>query len=121
MDRPAFLTPDSIKLLGNQLYEYKKGVRRLFLMTISTSDREQALRRLEQAAVSHWVQEVNASKVNVYFGHPAWVETVRSVIAKPLNRLSPEEDFMLGTLLGYDGEQQCRRYLARSRKATVAA
>jgi hypothetical protein len=31
----------------------------------------------------------------------------------PLCQLSAEQDFMLGTLLGYDREQQCRRYLGK--------
>ena len=42
------------------------------------------------------------------------VETVRRFVDKPLCELTPEEDFMLGALLGYDREQQCRRYLERT-------
>ena len=38
---------------------------------------------------------------------------VRSFVDKPLSRLSPQEDFMLGMLLGYDPAQQCRRLLCR--------
>ena len=30
---------------------------------------------------------------------------------KSLNDLSLEEDFMLGVMLGYDVQQQCKRYL----------
>lgn len=114
MDRAAVLTPDCVRFLGNQLYEYKKGVRRLFLMTIRSEDAAQATGRLERESVCYCLQAVNAAKVNLFFGHPAWVEMARNLAAKPLNRLSPEEDFILGTLLGYDGEQQCRRFLARS-------
>ena len=38
----------------------------------------------------------------------------RAIVTRPLNALTAEEDFMLGTLLGYDREQQCRRFLTRS-------
>jgi hypothetical protein len=42
----------------------------------------------------------------------------RSFVTRPLNALTVEEDFMLGTLLGYDREQQCRRFLTRSGRGT---
>ena len=32
------------------------------------------------------------------------------------NDLTPEEDFMLGTLLGYDIRMQCERYCQRKTK-----
>ena len=44
-------------------------------------------------------------------GHNA---VARALVIRPLNALTAEEDFMLGTMLGYDREQQCRRYLTRS-------
>ena len=41
------------------------------------------------------------------FGEP---DAVRAFIDKPLNRLTPEQDFMLGAMLGYDIIQQCERF-----------
>ncbi len=35
------------------------------------------------------------------------------VVTRPLNELTPEEDFMLGALLGYDIRMQCERYCQR--------
>lgn len=32
------------------------------------------------------------------------------MINRPLHQLSPEEDFMLGAMLGYDICAQCERY-----------
>jgi hypothetical protein len=57
---------------------------------------------------------VSPVKVNLFFGRPAFVAVARSFVTRPLNALAAEEDLMLGTLLGYDRERQCRRFLARS-------
>ena len=35
------------------------------------------------------------------------------MITKPLNQLTPEEDFILGAMLGYDIRVQCERYCER--------
>lgn len=35
------------------------------------------------------------------------------MITRPLNQLSPEEDFILGALLGYDIRMQCECYCSR--------
>lgn len=41
---------------------------------------------------------------------------------KPLSQLTPEEDFILGAMLGYDICAQCERYCERKcRKAQAAA
>ncbi|ACO79374.1 hypothetical protein AvCA_32120 [Azotobacter vinelandii CA] len=41
---------------------------------------------------------------------------MRTIVTKPLHELTPEQDFILGTLLGYDREQQCLRFLTRAGK-----
>ena len=38
------------------------------------------------------------------------INIVRLICNRPLNLLTPEEDFILGTMLGYDVCQQCERY-----------
>ena len=35
---------------------------------------------------------------------------MQTFVDKPLNKLTPEEDFMLGIMLGYDISMQCERY-----------
>ena len=57
---------------------------------------------------------------NGLFGNPACVEIVRRFVGRPLNRWSPEEDFMLGVMLGYDRIQQCLRYARRAQFRTPA-
>jgi hypothetical protein len=106
--------PTVIAVLLNHLYEYRKGVRQLVLLTLSSDDLEMSIARLELDSVDYFVQPVSRTKSNLFFGRTAWVETARRIVTKPLSHLSPEEDFILGTLLGYDREQQCRRFLIQS-------
>lgn len=115
MDQSVEVKLLAMKFLANYLYEYKKGVRQLFMMTMGALEVSHVKRRLEREAIDYYVHEVSATKVNVLFGRSACVETARNIVTKPLSRLTPEEDFILGTLLGYDQEQQCLRFLAMAK------
>jgi len=84
-------------------------------MTMSAQEAAAVVMRLRNEAIEHHAQAVSPRKVNVFFGRGACVELVRRIVTKPLCRLTPEEDFILGTLLGYDREQQCLRFLAMTR------
>lgn len=101
--------------LVHKLYEFRKGVRQLFMMTMTPPDATAVTRRLRAEAIEHHAQAVSQTKVNVFFGRQACVELVRHIVTKPLCRLTPEEDFILGTLLGYDREQQCLRFLSMAK------
>lgn len=101
------------RIFHHHLYEYGRGVRALFLMTITAHEAGAVAARLSGQGIAHFVQQVAANKVNVFFGRTAFVEAAKAFVTKPLNTLTPEEDFMLGTLLGYDREQQCVRFLER--------
>lgn len=103
-----------LRLFHHHVYEYGRGVRALFLMTISRDEMVLVVAKLRNQGIDHFVQEVSRAKVNLFFGRPAFVAVARAFVTRPLNVLTPEEDFMLGTLLGYDREQQCRRFLART-------
>ena len=100
-------------LLPQYLYELGRGVRQLFLLTMTPREAEAVLARLNREGIAYYLQPVNDLKVNLYFGNPQFVAVARRIAIRPLSQLSAEEDFMLGTLLGYDREQQCRRYLGR--------
>lgn len=100
-------------LLPQYLYELGRGVRQLFLLTMTPPEAQAVLVRLNQEGVAYYLQPVSDLKVNLYFGNPQFVAVARRIAVRPLSQLSAEEDFMLGTLLGYDREQQCRRYLGR--------
>jgi hypothetical protein len=109
--------PTNMAVLLHHLYEYRKGVRHMVLLTLTPDDLDAATTRLTLDSVDFFVQPVSPVKSNLYFGRGVWVETARRIITKPLSHLTPEEDFILGTLLGYDPEQQCRRYLIQSSRA----
>lgn len=115
MDQIVGLTPASrMPVLANAIYELRKGVRHLFLHTCGAEELSVVVRRLDGAGIDHFVQTITPRRANVYFGRRAFVETARRIVTKPLNRLTPEEDFILGTLLGYDRELQCERYLSQA-------
>lgn len=114
MDQATGVKSVALRFLANHLYEYRKGVRRMFMMTLAPDEAAAVRQRLDREQIAYHVHEVAATKVNLLFGHSAWVETASRIVTKPLSQLTPAEDFMLGTLLGYDPEQQCRRYLARA-------
>ena len=38
------------------------------------------------------------------------------MVTRPLNQLTPEEDFILGAMLGYDICTQCERYCERKER-----
>ena len=108
------------RLFHHHLYELSRGVRALFLMTLSRSELEVVRAKLEAQGLDNFVQQLGPIKANLFFGRPAFVAVARALVTRPLNTLTAEEDFMLGTLLGYDCEQQCRRFLARSSRSELA-
>jgi hypothetical protein len=108
--------PAEIKILYNHIYEYKKGIRNLILYTINNRYSEQAFKRLESQNIPYLVQKAGKNNINLYFGHPDCLEIVKMFADRPLNRLTPEEDFILGTLLGYDICRQCKRFCSRKKE-----
>ena len=60
------------------------------------------------------LQEVGNGRTNIFFGRSECIEVVRRMITRPLQQLSPEEDFILGALLGYDICMQCERFCKRT-------
>lgn len=106
--------PPMTALLPQYIYEYRKGVRRLFLFTMTVHEAHAVCRRLErETGIAVHVQAVGESKRNVFFGRRACIEVVRRIVDRPLCALTPEEDFIIGTLLGYDADQQCERFVKR--------
>ena len=81
---------------------------------MSSANREKTERKLKSNHIKYYIQEVSAKKINVFFGADECVEVIMHVVAdKSLNELTPAEDFILGTLLGYDKKQQCSRLLKK--------
>ena len=94
--------PGEVKVFLNHIYEYKKGVRSMVLCTINKSYERIATDRLESQQICYVKQDAGERSVNIYFGRPECIEAIRLLVTRPLNLLTPEEDFILGALLGYD-------------------
>ena len=104
------------KVLANHIYEYKKGVRRMILFTCNRRFEQQACHRLGRQSIDYVVQPAGKENVNVYFGRRECLDAIRLFVTRPLNELSPEEDFILGAMLGYDICVQCERFCERKSK-----
>ena len=101
------LNPADLKVFLNHIYEFKKGVRRMVLYTTNKRYEEFAIRRLANQRIKFIVQQVDSERINLF------IEAIRLLVNRPLNQLTPEEDFILGAMLGYDICVQCRRYCDR--------
>ncbi len=102
-----------MQVLCHHIYEYQKGLRHLVLHTMRGEDREAAEYKLQRYDVDYIISDLTNGNINIFFGKKECVDVMRSFGAKPLNRLSIEQDFILGVMLGYDRLAQCERYLKR--------
>lgn len=100
-------------VLSNHIYEYQKGVRNLVLFTLRKELARGAVERLDHLGIANLVQEAGGNNVNIYFGRPQCIRAISTFVSRPLYALTPEEDFILGSLLGYDLCMQCERYCDR--------
>ena len=110
MSEQDYVRFGELKIFMHQIYEFKKGVRNLVLCTMCPTCAALVAERLRGQRIEYLIQEVTDNKVNLYFGKRACLDAVRAFIDKPLNRLTPEQGFMLGAMLGYDIIQQCERF-----------
>lgn len=109
-------TPVDLKVLMNHIYEYKKGVRRLVLYTFNRKYESFAITRLERQNIDYIIQPVGNDRLNLFFGKKECLDAIRMIVIVPLCQLTPEEDFILGAMLGYDICAQCERYCERKKK-----
>lgn len=119
MNQKAML-PSEFMVLSNHIYEYKKGIRNLVLFTLNAKYESMACERLKNQNIDYVVQRVEDRNVNIYFGESCCLDVIRTFISRPVNQLSPEEDFMLGALLGYDICKQCTRFCKKKNQLNSA-
>lgn len=104
----------AMEVLSHLTYEYHKKLRSLALYTFYSSRREKVEQWLRSRHIDYILQEVTPLKYNVFFGDTPCLDVIRHIgNDKPLAQYTPEEDFMLGIMLGYDRLEQCRRYQHR--------
>ncbi len=110
--------PEDMKVLVNHIYEFKKGVRRMVLFTFNKRYEQFAVTRLQHQNISYVIQPVGNDRLNLFFGKKECLDAIRLMITKPLCQFTPEEDFILGAMLGYDICAQCERYCERKSRQT---
>lgn len=99
------------------IYEFKKGVRDMMLCTLPSETEHKVRSRLENNDICYMIQKLKNGNINVFFGKEECLTVACNICKnKPLNHLSPEEDFILGALLGYSISEQCQRYCKRQKK-----
>ena len=69
-----------------------------------------------ETLVDYIIQPVGNDRLNLFFGKKECLDAIRMIVTKPLCQLTPEEDFILGAMLGYDICAQCERYCERKKK-----
>lgn len=105
--------PIEMKVLMNHIYEFQKGIRQMVLFTCPRKYESFAVQRLERQHIDYVLQPAGKNNLNLYFGRRECLDAIRLIVTRPLNELTPEEDFILGTMLGYDLCAQCQRYCER--------
>lgn len=111
---------EAMNVLIHHIYEFRKGLRSLVMHTLPAGMVGQATQKLRYFGIAYHIQPCVSDKVNIYFGKPECVAVVRQITpGKKLVEMTPEEDFMLGAMLGYDIQSQCRRYIRK--KGAAAA
>ena len=92
------ILPADLKVFLNHVYEYKKGVRRMVLYTVNRKYEAFATARLRSQHIDFLVQPASDTSINLFFGRPECIRAIRFLADRPLNLLSPEEDFILGAM-----------------------
>ncbi len=105
-----------LKVFNHHVYEFKKGIRTLILTTEKSKHKEAIENKLKKEKIDYVIHDVDDHKINVFFGEKPCVEVVKTLNPK-LSEHTPQEDFMLGILLGYDKVKQCERYLDFTKRA----
>ena len=107
----AILHDGHLKVFNHHVYEYRKGLRHLALQTLPREHEAWVTDRLDKLGIDYLVLPAGEQHINVFLGDPECLEVIRLIGKFYLSHYSPEEDFMLGIMLGYDRRQQCARYL----------
>ena len=95
------------------VYEYQKGLRDLCLWTCRSELCDKITQALESQQINYLIIPIDGDKINIFFGMPTCLEIIKQFSNEELNKITDEEDFILGMMLGYAKPQQYDRYLKR--------
>lgn len=100
-----------MQVFRHLVYELKKGVRDFMLCTLPSECENKVKSKLERDGIGYFILPLKNGNINVFFGKDECLSVACKICKdKPLNMLTPEEDFILGILLGYSICEQCNRY-----------
>ncbi|MEI8129128.1 MAG: DUF2023 family protein [bacterium] len=97
------------------IYEYQKGLRDLCLFTCPNEFEEKIKNALDNQDIKYMICDIEGGKINIFFGMQECLEIMKQFSCEELNKLSVEEDFILGMMLGYGKAQQYKRFLTRKK------
>lgn len=103
----------------HHLYEYQKGLRSLILHTVNLQNTHWMIQKLTNAKVAFVSYDISEVRCNIFFGDDSCIKVIEAIGKRNLSNYSPEEDFILGIMLGYCRKKQCARYLKLREKRTV--
>ena len=102
-----------MQLFYHLIYEFQKELRDLILYTCSNEDGLKIKKVLDLQKIKYIIYPLDNNKINVFFGAPECLEIVKHFSSTDLSKLTAEEDFILGIMLGYGKAQQYARFLTR--------
>ena len=100
-----------LAVFRHHIYEFHTGIRNLFLTTEKSEYKDIIKNRLEKDKIDYTIHDIGKNRINVYFGAKQCVDVVKSFAQPDVKKLTPEQDFILGIMLGYDRVKECERYL----------
>lgn len=104
---------NELSVFFHMLYELDKGLRDLALLTTPSINKEVIEEKLDECGYNYIVERLKSGYINVFFGIKESIDVLKKFGKHSLNDFTPEEDFILGVLLGYNTNQQCKRYLTK--------
>lgn len=103
----------TMQVIHHHIYEYEKGLRDLILHTARKNLRETVADILEKKNIAYFISPAGENNINIFFGNKLCIDVIKAIGKENLAEYTDEEDFILGTMLGYCRLKQCRRYLER--------
>ena len=97
----------------HMIYELNKGLRNLALFTTELENLPIIKERLKQHKYKIIVEQLSDDNINIFFGNNTAINVLKKFGHTSLKEYTPEEDFILGILLGYSTVEQCNRYVKK--------
>ncbi len=108
-----------MELFKNLIYEYKKGMRDLALYTCEVEQIEKYKAILNLTKTPFTIQKLPQNKCNIFLGNQKCLEILNTFSSKNLDKITPQEDFILGIMLGYSRNEQYTRLLSKTKPSVT--